>query len=90
MTDKKRDVSEIIDIPDEYHYITVPKQVISEAVREGMYSKRLSLRKTADKIEGMSFPQIARITSGENYNIDTLLKVLHALELEIEIKAKSK
>lgn len=90
LIDKKLDISEMIDIPDEYHYITIPKQMISEAVREGMYSKRLSLRKTADKIEGMSFPQISRITSGENYNIDTLLKVLNALDLEIQIKPKNK
>lgn len=90
LTNEKYDISEIIEIPDEYHYITVPKQVIADAVREGMHNKRLSLRKAADKIEGMSFPQIARITSGENYNIDTLLKVLNVLDLEIQIKPKSK
>ncbi|MDH4422636.1 hypothetical protein QEZ44_14585 [Bacillus cereus] len=90
MKKKKYDISDIIDVPDEYHYITVPKQKISEAVREGMHTKHLSLRKTADKIEGMSFPQIARITSGENYNIDTLLKVLNVLDLEIQIKPKDK
>lgn len=90
LADEKRDISEIIDIPDEYYYITKPKQGISEAVREGMHNKHLSLRKTADKIEGMSFPQIARITSGENYNIDTLLKVLHVLDLEIQIQPKNK
>lgn len=90
LKNKKYDISDIIDIPDEYYYITVPKQKISEAVREGMHNKHLSLRKTADKIEGMSFPQIARITSGENYNIDTLLKVLNVLDLEIQIKPKDK
>lgn len=90
MTNEKYDISEIIEIPDEYYYITVPKQVIADAVREGMDNKRLSLRKAADKIEGMSFPQIARITSGENYNIDTLLKVLNVLDLEVQIKPKSK
>jgi len=90
LKEKKHDISDLIDIPDEYYYITVPKQKISEAVREGMHNKHLSLRKAADKIEGMSFTQIARITSGENYNIDTLLKVLNVLDLEIQIKPKDK
>jgi HTH-type transcriptional regulator/antitoxin HipB len=35
-----------------------------------------------------SYTQIARVTSGENYKINTLLKVLDALDLEIEIRPR--
>lgn len=90
MDDKKHSISEFIKVPDEYHHITTPKQVISEEVRQGLKNNKLSLRKAADKIEGMSYPQIARITAGENYNIDTLLKVLNILDLEIQIVPRNK
>ncbi|TYS12983.1 helix-turn-helix transcriptional regulator [Rossellomorea vietnamensis] len=89
MVDKEHDISEFIEIPSEYKVINLPKQKISEAVRLGLKEKKLSLRKAADKVEGMSYPQISRITSGENYNIDTLLKILNILDLEIEIKKKT-
>ena len=85
MDDKSRSISEFVKVPDEYHYMKVPKQLIAEEVRQGLKDKHLSLRKAANRVEGMSFPQIARITAGENYNIDTLLKVLNILDLEIKI-----
>jgi HTH-type transcriptional regulator / antitoxin HipB len=89
LSDFKHDITEFIgDLPKDYIVIEVPKQHISEAVRDGLKEKQLSLRKAADLREGISYTQIARITSGENYNIDTLLKVLDILDLKLEITKK--
>ncbi|MDR5041903.1 helix-turn-helix transcriptional regulator [Bacillus thuringiensis] len=65
-----------------------PKRKIAIAIKNAMHSHDLSVRKLADKIEDTSHPQIIRITNRSNYNIDTLIKVLNALNLEIEIKPK--
>ncbi|WP_066400354.1 hypothetical protein [Neobacillus mesonae] len=91
MSDNKRDITEFIgNIPQEYYIIELPKKAISDAVRNGLKEKDLSLRKAAELREGMSYTQISRVTSGENYNIDTLLKILDILDLKLEIIKKKK
>lgn len=82
-----RDISEIMDIPDDYYKISIPKLNISRKIKEGLDNKELSVRKLAENI-GLKHPQIVRVTSVNNYNIDTLLKILDGLDLEIEIKPK--
>lgn len=91
MSGKKRDITDFIgNIPQEYYIIELPKQAISDAVRNGLKEKELSLRRAAELRKGMSYTQISRVTSGENYNIDTLLKILHILDLKLEITKKKK
>jgi len=63
------------------------KIAISKAIKSEMKNKNVSIRGLAEKI-GMKHPQIIRVTNGENYNIDTLFKILDGLDLEIEIKSK--
>jgi len=75
-------------IPNEYYAIEKPKLQISEAIKEAMDDSGLSLRTLAAKIPNLSYTQIARITSGKNYTIGTLLKVLDELGLEIVIREK--
>lgn len=65
-----------------------PKLRISQAITEAMDEKDLSMRRLAEEIGGMKHPQIHRITSGQNYNIDTLLRVLNGLNLELVIQKK--
>lgn len=84
------DIADLVNIPDTYYSITRPKQIISEAVRDGLEDNNFSLRKAAKKIAGMSYPQISRVTSGENYNINTLLKILDVLNLELKIVPKKR
>jgi len=48
-----------------------------------------SLGKLADPIERINHTQIQRVTSNKNYTLETLLKILDALNLEIELKWKS-
>ncbi len=81
------DINEIMEVPDDFYVISKPKLQISKVIKEVMDQKDLTFRNLADKI-GMKHPQIVRITSGNNYNIDTLLKILDGLNLEIEIKEK--
>lgn len=81
------DISEIMDIPQDYYRISVPKLKITEQIKEGLINKHLSIRKLSENI-GLKHPQIIRVTSAKNYNIDTLLKILDGLDLEIEIKQK--
>ncbi|MEI2435872.1 hypothetical protein, partial [Priestia megaterium] len=80
MPNQKSNMSDLFgEIPKDYKIIEVPKIVISNAIRDGLREKQLSLRKAAELIENTSYTQISRITRGENYNIDTLLKILSVL-----------
>lgn len=83
------DIAKLLDVPEEYYYISVPKSLISKEIKKGLEKKNLSLRKLGDEI-GLKHPQIVRVTQANNYNIDTLLKILNGLDLEIEIKQKEK
>ncbi|MGD6969367.1 hypothetical protein ACQCVP_23570 [Rossellomorea vietnamensis] len=83
------DISELMDIPDDYYTISVPKLEITQKIKEGLNTKDLSIRKLADNI-GLKHPQIIRVTSANNYNIDTLLKILNGLDMEIVIRPKNK
>ncbi|WP_151736737.1 helix-turn-helix domain-containing protein ['Paenibacillus yunnanensis' Narsing Rao et al. 2020] len=67
--------------------LEMEKKKIIESIKESLDSSNISIRKLAQKV-GMKHPQIIRITSGENYNIETLIKVLDAMNLEITINKK--
>lgn len=86
---KVYDINEIMDVPEEYYSISVPKLEITKKIKESLKEKNLTIRKLGDNI-GLKHPQIVRITSAKNYNIDTLLKILDGLDLEIEVKFKNK
>lgn len=74
----------VIDNP----VIEEQKNDISNTIKNELRDQNLSLRKLADHIDGMSYPQICRVTSGKNYNILTLIRILDALGLEVEVKKK--
>ncbi|MCM3008471.1 hypothetical protein BLL41_21815 [Bacillus sp. FMQ74] len=82
-------IEDIMDVPNEYYSISVPKLKITNAIKEGLEKNKLSVRKLAEKVN-LKHPQIIRVTNGKNYNVDTLLKILDGLDLEIEIKPKNK
>ncbi|MCD7911013.1 XRE family transcriptional regulator [Bacillus velezensis] len=82
-------IEDIMDVPDEYYYISVPKLKIINAIKEGLDKNKLSVRKLAEKVN-LKHPQIIKVTNGKNYNVDTLLKILDGLDLEIEIKPRNK
>ena len=46
------------------------------------------MKKISDEIEGIGTAQVSRIVHGENYNIQTLIKVLDYLGLDIDIVPK--
>jgi predicted XRE-type DNA-binding protein len=64
-----------------------PKLGITKAIKDQLTNKELSVRGLAKEI-GMKHPQIVRVTNCENYNIDTLLKILNSLDLEIVVRPK--
>lgn len=79
----------------EFQALKRPKIEISKYIRDTLEQKDLSLRKVANLIDEMnidqykaSYTQIARVTSCENYNINTLLKILDVLGLELAIRPK--
>ncbi|EML6323898.1 TPA: helix-turn-helix transcriptional regulator [Bacillus thuringiensis] len=84
---KEYDISEFMDVPKEYYSISEPKLEITEVIKEALKEKNLSIRNLGKNI-GLKHPQIIRVTSANNYNIDTLLKILDGLDLKIEIKPK--
>ncbi|YBV93573.1 helix-turn-helix transcriptional regulator (plasmid) [Bacillus sp. PK9-021] len=82
--------SKSVSLPKEYYSIDKPKHNIAKAIKVAIDEQNLSIRKLSEKIEGMSYPQISRVTRKENYNINTLLKILDALDLELIVQSKEK
>ncbi|PYI51056.1 helix-turn-helix domain-containing protein [Paenibacillus flagellatus] len=77
-----------LEVPPEYEVLIRPKIEIAQAIKRQLENRRMSVRKLAERT-GMQHPQIVRVTSGDtNYNIDTLLKLLDALDLEVVIQEK--
>lgn len=72
---------------DNDQFIEDTKVEISETLKDALKEKNLSIRKLAQSI-GMQHPQILRVTSGENYTINNLLKILDAAGLRLEIQKK--
>lgn len=75
------------EVPSEYYSISVPKIKIAKFIRDEINYQELSIRKLAERV-GVKHPQILRVTGGENYNIETLLRILDALDLQIELRKK--
>lgn len=78
----------VMTVPDTYHIIDQPKQHIAQALKQKLVKENLSVRKLAEQV-GMKHPQVLRITGGENYTINNLLKVLHEAGLELVIREKT-
>lgn len=78
----------VMTVPDTYHIIDQPKQEIAQALKQKLVKDELSVRKLAERV-GMKHPQILRITGGDNYTINNLLKVLHEAGLELVVREKS-
>jgi len=74
---------------DSFKSIGEPKNNIAEAIKRGLEKEDISIRKLAESLS-MQHPQIIRITKSQNYNIDTLLKILDRLNLELIVKEKNK
>lgn len=72
----------------EFLLLQVPKLKIADLVKEQLQEKNLTYRQAAEKIDDFSYTQLSRITTGANYTIDTLLKALDCLDLELEVKKK--
>jgi transcriptional regulator with XRE-family HTH domain len=73
----------------------IQRDYIADAIRRQMKLKRLSLRKVEEKVRrdslgeiDISYSQIARVTRGTNYTIDTLLTIIQSLDLEIQLVKK--
>lgn len=68
-------------------FIEDTKVEISESLRGALKEQDLSIRKLAHSI-GMQHPQVLRITSGENYTINNLIKILDAAGLRLVVQKK--
>ncbi|WCS68386.1 hypothetical protein Goe21_02770 [Bacillus phage vB_BsuM-Goe21] len=62
---------------------------ISFKIKKELQKRKISIRQLAENI-GLKHPQIVRITNADNYNINTLLKILDGLDLEVTIQNKNK
>lgn len=61
---------------------------ISNSIKEQIKKRHISVRDLAVKVN-LKHPQIIRVTNGENYNIDTLTKILDGLDLELVVQKKN-
>lgn len=68
--------------------IAEQKEQFAKIIKQQMKNRNLTVRGVAELIENFSFPQLTRITGGKNYNIDTLIKVLDVLGLELNVTLK--
>ncbi|CAK8583632.1 MULTISPECIES: XRE family transcriptional regulator [Priestia] len=82
---------DLINISDEYYTKKIDKSKLKIAlsIKQQLSNENLSLRRLSHKLN-MSHPQIVRVTTRKNYNIDTLLKILEALDLELVVQEKRK
>lgn len=88
----QRDISgeDHYSVPREYYSLVLPKLYISKVIKKNLQEKNLTYRQAAERIDDMNYSQFTRITSGDNYTIDNLLKALDILDLEITINKKNK
>ncbi|QSF43433.1 helix-turn-helix domain-containing protein [Paenibacillus tianjinensis] len=68
--------------------ITDLKLKIIKSIKDELAARNYSVRQFAEKVD-MKHPQIHRVTRGENYNIDTLIKILDGLDMEIIVQPKA-
>ncbi|WP_186579801.1 hypothetical protein [Aquibacillus kalidii] len=85
---RQRDLRGNYEFSRSYHSLIVPKQNISDAIFQVMQQRNLSLEELTENIDGMNVEQVNQVTAGEDYSMEALLKVLDAVDLEIEIKPR--
>jgi HTH-type transcriptional regulator / antitoxin HipB len=83
------DITDVIDVPKEYYSISIPKLEITQQIKNALDEQNLSIRKLGKEI-GMKHNQIIRVTSSQSYHIDTLLKIIDGLGLELVVRPKRK
>jgi DNA-binding phage protein len=79
------DLKDVMTVPDSYSSVVIPKLNIVKSIKTELEQTNLSIRQLANK-SGMKHQQILRVLSGENYNIETLMRILNALNLELKIE----
>lgn len=63
--------------------VKLQKELIGKAIRERMDEKGLSLRKL-ESMTNVHFPQLQKMIKAEtNYSIETLLRVMNALDIDL-------
>lgn len=65
-----------------------PKIYISNIVKAELKTEGLTQKNSAEAIDNFSKSQLIRIPSPQNYNIDTLIKLLGFSQLEIILEKK--
>ncbi len=86
----KISIKELLNLSDEDQQLLEQKRQISEKVWSELNERGLSIRQTALNIEGIGAAQVSRVLHGENYNIETLLKILNYLDLKLEVLPRKK
>ncbi|QFP93280.1 UNVERIFIED_ORG: putative helix-turn-helix XRE-family like protein [Xanthomonas phage Xoo-sp15] len=61
---------------------------ISDTLRSEIHQQETTTRKLASEV-GLHQPQISKVLTGTNYQIDTLIKVLDGLNLEVHLVKKN-
>lgn len=85
MDEKTKDLSEIVKLSDYYYSILQPKKKITDLIFEKLQERKITLKEVALQLEDTNYEDLVKVTAGEEYNIDTLLKLLYFLGVKIEI-----
>lgn len=84
---KKMNIEDVLEVSKDYYVTSVPKFEISKALKEQLDNKGKTIRGLAKEV-GMKHHQIIRVTSGENYTVNTLLRILDGLDMELVARPK--
>lgn len=84
----KLDINDILGIPEEYNIVSKPKLAISDNIRKQVEKKSTTLQEVAESV-GLKYENVTSVTSVHEYSIDTLLKVLHGLDMELVVRPKN-
>lgn len=87
---KRVKLADIASVPDTFDSHILPKVKIGAYLDAVLRERDFSIRGYANSID-MQHHQVLKVLKAEkNYNIDTLLSILHGLDLEISIVKKEK
>ncbi len=86
MDKKTKEISDIIELSDYYYSVLQPKKKITNLIFKRLEEKELTLKEVALQLEDTTYEELVKVTAGEEYKIDTLLKLLYFLEIRLEVR----
>ncbi|WP_409304117.1 hypothetical protein [Peribacillus sp. SCS-155] len=82
----KKQQADFLGLSGEYHKVAEQKVLISKVVLDKMKEQGLTIPEVASSIESVDEEDIKHILMGQNYELDTLLRLTNHLSIEFNIE----